>query len=118
MAKIPAPFEWSEEFKTGYESLDNEHRTLFNSLFALSEFNTRDQLEACKECFVMHFRDEQGQMLRANYVHMDEHTAIHESFLEQLGKWKAPVAQGDIESGMKWLTHHIPTEDFKYKNKL
>ncbi|XP_013388030.1 hemerythrin subunit alpha-like [Lingula anatina] len=115
---IPVPFAWSESFATSYKNIDNEHRTLFNGLFALSEFNTRDQLAACKECFVMHFRDEQTQMENANFEHFEEHKGIHEDFLEKMGHWKAPVAQKDIKFGMEWLVDHIPKEDFKYKGKL
>nr|P23543.2 RecName: Full=Hemerythrin subunit alpha [Lingula reevii]AAB32422.1 hemerythrin alpha subunit, Hr alpha [Lingula reevii=brachiopods, Peptide, 117 aa] [Lingula reevii] len=116
--KVPAPFAWNEDFATSYKFIDLEHRTLFNGLFALSEFNTRDQLLACKEVFVMHFRDEQGQMEKANYEHFEEHKGIHEGFLEKMGHWKAPVAQKDIRFGMEWLVNHIPAEDFKYKGKL
>ncbi|XP_013388044.1 hemerythrin subunit beta-like [Lingula anatina] len=116
--KVPAPFCWTKDFATAYENIDSEHRTLFNGLFALSEFNTAAQLNACIEVFSLHFHDEQGQMKRANYAGTQEHTDIHNGFMDQMRGWNSPVTQKQLMDGMAWLCNHIPTEDFKYKGKL
>ncbi|XP_013388038.1 hemerythrin subunit beta-like [Lingula anatina] len=116
--KIPAPFAWSPEFATSYENIDSEHRTLFNGLFALSEFNTQTQLNAAIEVFSLHFHDEQGQMKRAKFAGTKEHTDLHNGFMDTLRGWNAPVSQKQLKDGMAWLCNHIPAEDFKYKGKL
>nr|P22765.1 RecName: Full=Hemerythrin subunit beta [Lingula anatina] len=116
--KIPVPYAWTPDFKTTYENIDSEHRTLFNGLFALSEFNTQHQLNAAIEVFTLHFHDEQGQMIRSNYVNTKEHTDIHNGFMDTMRGWQSPVPQKALKDGMEWLANHIPTEDFKYKGKL
>lgn len=116
---IPEPYCWDESFKVFYETLDAEHRGLFDGVFKCAA-NRGDggALSGLVAAVKAHFSTEEGMMKKANYADFPAHHKMHEEFVAKISGLKCPLDDATINFAKEWLVNHIKTTDFKYKGKL
>nr|ASW22286.1 hemerythrin [Ophryotrocha globopalpata] len=115
---IPEPYKWNESFKTFYDQIDEEHRGLFDGIFACMNDNNDANLKSLKDKVTAHFTAEEGIMTKAKYADFDAHKALHTAFIAKMATLKAPLDAAAVEFAKDWLVQHIMDTDFKYKGKL
>jgi len=116
---IPEPFCWDESFKVFYEQLDEEHRGLFQGIFACAEAPAdAGKLATLLKNVEDHFAHEEGMMQKASYDNYDSHHKLHVDFVAKLKGLSCPLDAGSIAFAKDWLVQHIKNIDFKYKGKL
>nr|AQV13637.1 hemerythrin [Euphrosine capensis] len=117
--KIPEPFRWDESFRTFYQNIDDEHKTLFDGIFDLCrEPGSQAAKDTLYKRCVDHFTNEEGMMQKANYANYPPHKAAHEKFLSDLKGVALPVSADQQHWAKDWLVNHIKGTDFKYKGQL
>ena len=126
------PCEFSEEYMTGIDMLDREHRFLFEiTERAYKEVRFGDSekkldeimeiLQELKEYTQSHFADEEEYMRSIHYEGLEEQKRAHTAFigkLEEIGKQSIKEdPQKYLESLVQfllgWLIHHILNSDKK-----
>ncbi len=127
---------WKEEFNIGVDSIDQEHRELFESINKLFSFTQkksmwmggknsrhacRKGIELFKEHAVKHFADEEAYMESIDYEGLAQHRRIHKGFrentlpalekeLEQTG-YSQEAVEHFLGVCVGWLIGHTTTED-------
>ena len=84
--------QWSEEYAVGIESIDREHRVLFDLYNELrgsilrgeSRSMTAAKLEMLGEFTEKHFGDEEQLMAESGYPRLEEHRALHQQLSRQV----------------------------------
>nr|AQV13607.1 hemerythrin [Chaetopterus variopedatus] len=116
---VPEPFIWNDSFAVFYENLDNEHKQLFQAVFALANENSEGSIKNLLDVTVNHFNDEEGMMVKNNYASYKDHKKMHDNFVAVLKSLKTSDVNEKILNWAKdWLVEHIKTTDFKYKGLL
>lgn len=122
---------WSDEFNTGIEFVDHEHRLIFQNyakLYAMMREGKghdyyKDLLEFLKEYVSTHFAHEEQMLADINYPNVDAHHALHRLFESKLIALYDQHQSGEIKNSdlihinlfvKDWLIHHILIEDQKY----
>ena len=131
-------FLWKKEFELGIESIDGQHRRLFeignriNELLKAHDDEDDDYYDILnviyelKDYTVYHFRTEEELFLKYNYSEYESHKEEHDNFIEYLNlvdfekineNQKAFLNEllGKI---VNWVFKHIITTDFMYKDFL
>jgi hemerythrin-like metal-binding protein len=122
-----ALFEWKDEYLLGLESLDFEHKDLFqciNDLYEQCGIQAEgDELEDClgqlHARLAAHFALEESAMREMKNPHYEAHKAEHDRFLEEVTE---VVASFRSDSGgehveafairvKEWILIHITTTD-------
>jgi len=121
--------EWTEDLNVGVESLNEQHKRLFETIRLLhdsvesgkSEEAVREALDRLVDYTATHFSSEEAQMLRSGYPEFNSHNKEHNDFLFQVRDYMT-----DLDSGKKvvtieilgflfnWITEHIKGTDRKY----
>jgi hemerythrin-like metal-binding protein len=123
-------FEWSESFRVEVAALDEQHRTLFGLVNALSQAigdagkveghdaEKRKILEFARK----HFADEEALMRAHSYPGSETQKKAHESLLGQLERLVSaqerrarPRSETPIDYLKDWLITHTLLEDLQYK---
>lgn len=123
-------FTWTEEYSTGSENIDDQHKKLFDIMNDLIEAieakKTKEVLdgiidELSKYTFY-HFSAEEDYMKSMGYSQLDEHKSQHKELIEQLSDIFNRIYEGQIESTGElyrllktWLMDHILDKDMQYK---
>lgn len=121
-------FRWSSELAIGDALIDAQHQNFidhFNRL--LAAFRSRSdeaEIMACLEFFVeyadMHFRCEEELMARCSFPGIESHKRYHAMFRDKVAEFRAMLAANGLspqveaalqESLLRWLLHHIKTQD-------
>ena len=121
---------WSDEYKIGIDSVDEDHQNLFNAANELYEaVRRREGHKTVMMTFNIltnyiheHFAREEELMARAGYSGLAAHKQLHASFIQAFFSTKqsymaAPKIfdfNGFLEFLRKWLVHHVLEEDKKY----
>ena len=123
-------FEWREEFCIGVDTIDREHRRLFqiiNKLFTFreeekdSQWISQEGVKYFKGHAMRHFEDEEAYMESIGYKRLEHHRAIHRGFRENT----LPALELELEQSnysleavdhflgvcAGWLIGHTLTED-------
>jgi hemerythrin family non-heme iron protein len=117
--RIPTPYAWDESFRVFYEQLDEEHKGLFNGIFACAENRNDAQKLACLVSLVNdHFVSEEAMFDENDYANSVTHKAAHDEFLNRLRGLAVPLDDAAVNYAKNWLVQHIKGIDFKYKGKL
>lgn len=123
-------YEMKEEFKTGIEIIDNEHKMLFeiadkiyellNNEFIIDKYDRIVNLiQELKGYAALHFRDEEAYMESINYKKMFTQKIDHDNFIKKLNE----IDLNEIDENQhkyiidllefinQWLISHILEKD-------
>merc|ERR1711890_28169 len=113
MAPIPEPFKWDESFAVFYAQLDEEHKGLFDGIFAVAASpGDAGTLAALKSKMGAHFTYEESQYGKIAGYDVAGHKAKHDEFLKAAGGVNAPVSDDQVVFMKQWLVDHITNSDF------
>lgn len=123
-------YEFKDEFLTGIEMIDNEHRRLFeiaDELYDLrhEEFipdkydNIRKILEELKNYTMTHFKHEEEYMKSIGYRKMFTQLSQHDALREIINGWDLDSIDENQDAAIDemlgtvadWLVNHILNED-------
>ncbi|MEW8995187.1 hemerythrin family protein [Clostridium sp.] len=123
-------YEMKEEFKTGIEIIDNEHKMLFeiadkiyellNNEFIIDKYDRIVNLiEELKGYAALHFRDEEAYMESINYKKMFTQKIDHDNFIKKLNEIDLNEIDENqhkyiidlLEFVNQWLVSHIIEKD-------
>lgn len=122
-------FDWNSSYELGVPDSDNQHKKLVNLINDVADAHHNggdtdrigDILEDLVFYTKLHFNNEEQFMEKNNYPELVEHRKIHQSFTEQIIKFKDEYKQGKsridaplLEFLKNWLVNHILIEDKKY----
>ncbi len=120
---------WEEKYATGIETIDSQHKGLFDLINTLSkeidENKEKEILEKSLEKLFdytkYHFSTEEYLMRKANYEKYNSHKEEHEKFATKVKEFIANYYDGkekineDIVSFLiKWISNHIANIDKEY----
>jgi hemerythrin len=121
--------QWSEEFAVGVESIDREHRALFDLFNDLhrgilrgeTQSLTAEKLVRLVQYTREHFADEERLMAESGYPKLEEHRASHRSLTVQVEAMMADLERSQAVMNLpalkflnEWVTQHILKEDRAY----
>lgn len=120
--------QWSDDYRIGEPTLDNDHSQLFKILDecrrALSRLDAAQVLhpllDTAFEHAEGHFQREEALMRQAEYPDAEGHAGIHRSFLGQLALIRREIgAEGPglaflYEYLHRWIAGHILISDRKF----
>lgn len=127
------PFEWRDEYNTGYNEIDIQHRKLLAILKELHQaFKEGKAFIQMQKIFnelieytQIHFSFEESKLAMNSYHDYDAHIAKHHKLVEAVKEYEAKFRSGDlgvshemIEFLRSWLMTHIMTEDKAYVGHL
>lgn len=123
-------YEFKDEFLTGIEQIDNEHRKLFelaDELYALKheEFipdkydNIREILIELKNYTITHFEHEEAYMESIGYKRMFTQKIQHDALREIIHGWDLDAIDENQDDAIDemlhtvtdWLVNHILNQD-------
>lgn len=130
--------EWTQNLSVGVESIDQQHKTLFdkaNELFEAGKNNKTKEfiaelLEFLDAYTKQHFQSEEAYMRSINYPGYNDQKKLHTDFIAALTSLKKDYQEsgGNIlvilnanQMVVDWLLKHISIEDKKigtYANSL
>jgi methyl-accepting chemotaxis protein len=127
---IVPDYVWDQTFATGNETIDNQHKTLFDALnrllAAMRKGKAGDELKKALDFLsdytVKHFFDEEQIQKRAAYPDHPNHHKMHESFkktVRELGgelimKGASEKLVTEVRKKLgNWLITHIKGQDIK-----
>jgi diguanylate cyclase (GGDEF)-like protein/hemerythrin-like metal-binding protein/PAS domain S-box-containing protein len=120
---------WHQAYGCGDETIDGEHRELFdtaNRLFnAIVDDSPHEQVAALIAALVAdtkaHFRDEEALLRDIGYPGLEQHRVLHEMLVARADELALRHAQGKAGAGEVFgfiaydmLARHLLTEDRKY----
>jgi hemerythrin len=119
---------WSEEFETGIEAIDAQHKQLFEAINHLgdcfrtgqSEAAARKSLAFLHEYTLEHFDTEEEFMRVVGYPTLTSHRIEHSVLLTKVQNLILKMDEGFLISAdvatfaADWLAHHINESDMGY----
>lgn len=126
-------FIWKDNYETGVETFDDQHRKLFdiaNRLYKLLEDDVYvdkyhkilEIIEELKNYTVYHFKEEEEYMYKIGYKKFFAHKVQHDDFIKQFSKIdidKIDNGQDEyiretLEFIYDWIVNHILKTDKEY----
>lgn len=130
-------FKWRDTYSCNIESIDIQHKKLFeigSRLYLIltmkDGLDHYDEIieivEELKEYTIYHFKCEEELMEKYNYEHLDVHKEEHEAFInkiieiqsQDIDEKQSKISLEMIEFIANWIEGHILKTDFKYKGYL
>lgn len=130
-------FEWREEYNTGVNAIDEEHKRLFeigSQIYALAKNDNyidyydkiMDLIEELKSYTVYHFNDEERIMKLYEYPRLDEQKDMHYKFIQKINNLDLKKIDANQQGAIlelmefvcKWIESHILKEDIQIRNYL
>ncbi|MEL6399959.1 MAG: bacteriohemerythrin [Cyanobacteria bacterium J06607_6] len=118
---------WQDDYCTGHEVIDQQHRRLFslvNEIYDLTQLPTppmaviKTRLTEFADCAVEHFELEEGLMAEHEYPNLQVHCGTHKALVNKvtalLAKFDqvAYTATAEVTPVLAdWMVHHIRGED-------
>jgi len=121
--------EFTDDFKTGLETIDYEHQklvTYLNNIISALDMGDAGRLvveinlDELVGYTVFHFKHEEELMEKFNFKEVEEHKKSHERLKETVLEFKKRFEQGHeiaedlVQFLMSWLLHHIKGTDRQY----
>jgi hemerythrin len=122
-------FTWNEKYATGIASIDDQHRSLFQSVQELHDAyrsgKAREAIPLILEQLVdyssQHFEDEEAEMERAAFPGLPRHREEHRTLMAQVHNLQERYVQGEPQLPMelsillsRWLKNHIKDHDMAF----
>ena len=121
---------WSDEFATGIDIIDEQHKQLFEYFDQIQEMLGNKDIEQLPyvvqglvDYAISHNSFEESLMRSAGYPVLDAHHQVHESFRQRALNYKSRLEKGEnpliiarearTDIGL-WLMNHIRCEDKHY----
>merc|ERR1712080_510926 len=102
-----------------YQRLDDEHRGLFDGIFAVAASpGDAGVLSSLKTKVADHFKYEESEYEKVGGYDVAGHKAKHAEFLKAAGGVNVPVSTDQVVFMKQWLVDHITNTDFTYKGKM
>lgn len=115
---------WHKSLETGIDSIDRQHKQLFDNIDILKDVSQKDRyaqiLEFLGEYVRKHFADEEGMHFRLTYPKAANHKKMHSDFVivfnnlknefDTAGE-KLAVLMKINKTVIDWLTGHIMVHD-------
>ncbi len=126
-------FEWNDSYSVDIESIDSEHKGLFdliNQLYgAMSQGKGHEILNEIVDKLTdytkVHFRREEFFFKATNYPEMAAHVLQHELFIKKVDEFKKSIKHQKLNVSVDvisflgdWLINHIKISDKKYSSHL
>lgn len=118
--------EWTSALATGHDTIDAQHRELFQCLADLERAAAEDStmfaaytLTRLKHYVRDHFTAEEALLKACGYPRYEEHVAEHARFRQRLAEFQVHSVRTDITGEMvaflyDWLSQHIARVDLDY----
>jgi hemerythrin-like metal-binding protein len=118
--------QWLDEYNTGNETIDQQHRYLFDLANQIIDPYNDDQATHHKFLVLDHFLrdhfDEEERLMEAcNFVGIDQHKKEHESLLSELNEIGQEIVRGEMNKDKirtfmsYWLYDHFLKKDMALK---
>ena len=112
-------YEFKEEFLTGIELIDREHRRLFEIANELYELKCRHILEELRDYTLTHFEHEEEYMKSIGYKRMFTQLTQHNALRETINNWDLDAIDENQDETIEemlglitdWLVNHILSQD-------
>lgn len=123
-------YEFKDEFKTGIENIDEEHKKLFEIadrayVMIMDEFIPDkydyivEIINELRDYAATHFRHEEEYMISIGYRRLISHKAMHQEFVEKLDEYSFDEVDENqkevilelLEFLNDWLINHIMKND-------
>lgn len=123
-------YEMKDEYLTGIERIDEEHRRLFEIAEEIYQLHKqqfipdkydhiKDVLEQLRDYTMMHFEHEEAYMESIQYKRMFTQKVQHDAFRKQIEEWDIESIDENqdetitkiLELVTDWLIHHILETD-------
>ncbi len=124
-----AIIEWNESFSVFIESIDYQHKTLFNLINGFYE-NLKKEINqeahinlilGLRDYMTLHFNKEEHLMKKYEYPYFDSHKKEHINFVNKVDNYLEKIKSGkllisiEITNYVKnWISSHIMTTDRAY----
>ncbi len=121
---------WSDDYATGINIIDEQHRRLFAYFAEIQECIERDEEDKveviCRnlvEYAITHNTFEESLMEKAGYPMLEQHRQIHEEFKQRAHGYLQQIREGANKMKVArtirtdiglWLINHIKREDQHY----
>lgn len=127
--QVPLFAKWSEEFATHVETIDEQHRMLFNYVNKLydaiqggsSATELQEVLDALTGYAFTHFSTEEILFSHSDYPDKEKHLQVHEAFRAKVANFQDALSHGKANVDMElliflrdWLIHHIQGMDVTF----
>jgi len=122
-------FKWDDKYSVGIQSIDNQHKEIFEILNKLleamklghgSDVTTEIILEL-ERYAVIHFQKEEFFFQRFNFHGSVEHITEHQNFIKKVAVLKPDLKSGKLTLTFEllnflkeWIDHHILIVDKQY----
>ncbi|MGN0271043.1 MAG: bacteriohemerythrin [Candidatus Weimeria sp.] len=132
IGKTKSPFAFTDEYKTGIELIDSEHKKLFEIMGQVDALIHNDDLydrfdeilnliDELKDYTVFHFSDEEKLMEENSYPGLEAQKKAHKGFVDKLEEINLDEVDENQEAYLSdlleyllhWLTAHILGMDKK-----
>lgn len=123
--------EWDEKYSVKVESLDNQHRIIFDIINELSEAieNGKEYLvldgilDSMESYAKIHFLSEEKYMEDCHFPGLDEQKKQHQFFIRSVGEYRKKLKDDVVhlpedigEFLSSWWSSHILVQDMKYSS--
>ncbi|MGJ4849830.1 bacteriohemerythrin [Bacillota bacterium Meth-B3] len=125
---------WKESYQIGVDSIDTQHKALFEMVEKLMNIVGGEQWDEAraesvravaflKGYVVNHFADEEAYQLKIGYKDREAHRRIHQGFVRTVLEAERRMAESDFAQPVlkqfvgtltTWLIYHVAGEDRKY----
>lgn len=122
-------FEWDDKYSVGIQSIDNQHKEIFEILEKLIDAMKKGQASDVTTQIILnleryainHFKKEEYFFQRFNFQGSTEHINEHQNFTQKIVSLKSDLKSGkitltfDLLNFLKeWIDHHILVVDKQY----
>ena len=122
-----AYIEWTDEFSTGIDVIDAQHKRIIRYINQLTDAQTLNDPQLTSEVLInlidytfSHFAFEETLMDEAGYIGANIHKQTHEGFREKIKSYQKKHNDGrDVNDDLTkllhiWLMDHIASDDNSY----
>lgn len=125
---------WTDDLKTGVESIDRQHKSIFEKASKILELDMETDFEEIEKAFIFlmgytnnHFYEEELLMMENKYINFVQHRNEHNYFVEEIYKLYLKTLDGSISENtlanlkllvIDWLVNHINKSDREFAETI